>query len=50
MIRAAPRGTLCLTFDNMGLAREIALGLAGAPDPHEPSLAIGYPPLCQRRR
>lgn len=41
--RSRPRGTLCLTFDNMGRAREIGLGLAGAPDPNEPSLAIGYP-------
>ena len=35
--------TLCLTFDNMGRAREIAEGLASAPDPLEPGLAIGYP-------
>lgn len=39
------KGTLCLTFDNMGRAREIGLGRAGAPDPQEPSLAIGYPRL-----
>jgi len=37
--------TLCLTFDNMGRAREIAEGLASRPDPDEPSLAIGYPRL-----
>lgn len=37
--------TLCLTFDNMGRAREIAEGLAAAPDDQEPSLAIGYPRL-----
>lgn len=29
----------------MGRAREIGLGLAGTPDPAEPSLAIGYPRL-----
>lgn len=39
------KGTLCLTFDNMGRAREIGLGKAGAPDDQEPSLAIGYPRL-----
>jgi peptidoglycan-N-acetylglucosamine deacetylase len=39
------RGTLCLTFDNMGRAREIAEGLTGAPDALEPGLAIGYPRL-----
>ncbi len=38
-------GTLCLTFDNMGRAREIAEGTASAPDPLEPGLAIGYPRL-----
>ena len=38
-------GTLCLTFDNMGRAREVGLGLANGPDPNEPSLAIGYPRL-----
>ncbi len=36
-------GRLCLTFDNMGRAREVGLGKAGAPDENEPSLAIGYP-------
>lgn len=39
------RATLCLTFDNMGRAREIAEGLASRPDDMEPSLAIGYPRL-----
>jgi peptidoglycan/xylan/chitin deacetylase (PgdA/CDA1 family) len=38
-------GTLCLTFDNMGRAREIAEGLAAAPDDAEPGLAVGYPRL-----
>jgi peptidoglycan-N-acetylglucosamine deacetylase len=38
-------GTLCLTFDNMGRAREVGLGLASGPDPDEPSLAVGYPRL-----
>ena len=42
---SAKRGTLCLTFDNMGRAREIALGKASRPDPNEPSLAVGYPRL-----
>jgi peptidoglycan/xylan/chitin deacetylase (PgdA/CDA1 family) len=37
--------TLCLTFDNMGRARDIAEGRAAAPDAHEPGLAIGYPRL-----
>ena len=37
------RATLCLTFDNMGQAMAIGAGRAGAPDPLEPSLAIGYP-------
>ena len=40
-----PAGTLCLTFDNMGRAREIAEGSASAPDPLEPGLAVGYPRL-----
>lgn len=38
-------GTLCLTFDNMGAARDIAEGRASRPDPNEPGLAIGYPRL-----
>jgi peptidoglycan-N-acetylglucosamine deacetylase len=38
-------GTLCLTFDNMGAARDIAEGRAAKPDPNEPGLAIGYPRL-----
>ncbi len=38
-------GLLCLTFDNMGRAREIGEGLAGAPDPASPDLAAGYPRL-----
>jgi len=38
-------GTLCLTFDNMGRARDIALGKASTPDENEPSLAVGYPRL-----
>jgi peptidoglycan/xylan/chitin deacetylase (PgdA/CDA1 family) len=38
-------GTLCLTFDNMGRARDIAEGRASAPDDAEPGLAIGYPRL-----
>lgn len=40
-----PAGTLCLTFDNMGRAREIGEGLASTPDALEPGLAIGYPRL-----
>lgn len=39
------RGVLCLTFDNMGRARDIAEGRAAAPDDAEPGLAIGYPRL-----
>ena len=38
-------GTLCLTFDNMGRAREIGEGRVGRPDALEPGLAIGYPRL-----
>lgn len=38
-------GTLCLTFDNMGRARDIAEGRASTPDAAEPGLAIGYPRL-----
>jgi peptidoglycan/xylan/chitin deacetylase (PgdA/CDA1 family) len=38
-------GALCLTFDNMGRAREVGLGLASGPDPDEPGLAVGYPRL-----
>lgn len=41
------KATLCLTFDNMGRAREIGEGLAGRPDENEPSLAIGYPRLLE---
>jgi hypothetical protein len=33
------RGVLCLTFDNMGRARDIAEGRAAAPDDAEPALA-----------
>lgn len=39
------RATLCLTFDNMGRAKDIAEGRAGAPDLNEPGLAVGYPRL-----
>jgi peptidoglycan/xylan/chitin deacetylase (PgdA/CDA1 family) len=39
------KGTLCLTFDNMGRARDIAEGRAAAPDDAEPGLALGYPRL-----
>lgn len=35
--------TLCLTFDNMGRAKDIAEGRTGAPDSAEPGLVIGYP-------
>lgn len=42
---AARRARLCLTFDNMGKAREIGAGLASAPDAQEPGLAVGYPRL-----
>jgi peptidoglycan-N-acetylglucosamine deacetylase len=38
-------GILCLTFDNMGRARDIAEGRAAAPDEAEPGLALGYPRL-----
>jgi peptidoglycan-N-acetylglucosamine deacetylase len=44
-MRPAARGALCLTFDNMGRARDIAEGRAAAPDDAEPGLAIGYPRL-----
>jgi peptidoglycan-N-acetylglucosamine deacetylase len=37
------RGILCLTFDNMGAAREVGRGLRAGPNPNEPSLIIGYP-------
>ena len=36
-------GTLCLTFDNMGRAREVGDGTASRPDTEEPGLKIGYP-------
>jgi len=39
------RATLCLTFDNMGRAKDIADGRASRPDVNEPGLAIGYPRL-----
>jgi peptidoglycan/xylan/chitin deacetylase (PgdA/CDA1 family) len=39
------QATLCLTFDNMGRARDIGEGRAAAPDPASPDLAIGYPRL-----
>ena len=38
-------GVLCLTFDNMGRAREIGEGRAAAPDAASPDLAVGYPRL-----
>jgi peptidoglycan-N-acetylglucosamine deacetylase len=38
-------GTLCLTFDNMGAARDIAEGRASKPDADEPGLKVGYPRL-----
>ena len=43
--RMPASGILCLTFDNMGRAREIAEGAANAADAFEPGLAIGYPRL-----
>jgi peptidoglycan/xylan/chitin deacetylase (PgdA/CDA1 family) len=39
------RAALCLTFDNMGRARDIGEGRAAAPDPASPDLAVGYPRL-----
>jgi peptidoglycan/xylan/chitin deacetylase (PgdA/CDA1 family) len=36
---------LCLTFDNMGRARDIGEGRVGAPDAASPDLAVGYPRL-----
>ena len=36
-------GTLCLTFDNMGAAREVGLGQRIDQDPAEWSVARGYP-------
>ena len=41
----AAKGTLCLTFDNMGRAMEIARGKASTPDDNEPGFAVGYPRL-----
>jgi len=41
------KGTLCLTFDNMGAARDIAEGRASRPDPDEPGLKVGYPRLLR---
>lgn len=35
--------TLCLSFDNMGQARQIIDERASRPDPNEPGLATGYP-------
>ena len=39
------QGTLCLTFDNMGRARDIGEGRAAAPDAAAPDLMLGYPRL-----
>lgn len=36
-------GTLCLTFDNMGLAKAVGDGVASAPRPDHPDLTVGYP-------
>lgn len=36
-------GIICLTFDNMGRAREVGLGVTGRPDPDEPGLKVGLP-------
>lgn len=44
-LRSTRTGALCLTFDNMGRAREVGEGRAGRPDENEPSLAVGYPRL-----
>ena len=34
---------LCLTFDNMGMARAVGAGEASRPDEDEPGLRVGYP-------
>lgn len=39
------RGTLCLTVDNLGMARAVGRGLAARPDPREPGLRQGVPAL-----
>ncbi|MFI5801089.1 polysaccharide deacetylase family protein [Streptomyces sp. NPDC051677] len=39
------RGTLCLTVDNLGLARAVGRRRAARPDPEEPGLRLGVPAL-----
>ena len=41
--KGATPATLCLSFDNMGMARAIGAGTASKPDPDEPGLKIGHP-------
>lgn len=38
-----PKGIACLTFDNMGSARDVGLGKIGGPDPADPGLCVGNP-------
>ncbi|MGR6974908.1 polysaccharide deacetylase family protein [Streptomyces cynarae] len=39
------RATLCLTVDNLGLARAVGRRSAARPDPEEPGLRLGVPAL-----
>jgi peptidoglycan/xylan/chitin deacetylase (PgdA/CDA1 family) len=41
------RGTLCLTVDNLGMARAVGRGWAARPDPEEPGLRLGVPALLE---
>ena len=40
---AAHQGSLCVTIDNLGTAREIWFGRAHRPDPDEPGVKVGLP-------
>jgi peptidoglycan/xylan/chitin deacetylase (PgdA/CDA1 family) len=42
---ADERGTLCLTVDNLGMARAVGRRWAARPDPQEPGLRLGVPTL-----
>ncbi|MEM7444531.1 MAG: polysaccharide deacetylase family protein [Pseudomonadota bacterium] len=38
---------LCLTFDNMGEARNVFLGNSAVPDPDAPGIVVGFPNLLR---
>jgi len=46
-MEAQDKPVLCLTFDNMGEARNVFLGKSAVPDPDAPGIAVGFPNITR---